>query len=272
MKYLSIFIIFLSVSCSSQKEKKNINKKAELYYNQGTLYLTQKKYPDAISHLTQAMNFSPNDSKIYNNLAMAYYFKNRIETAQKLLEKSIELDPKNDDARLNLASLYLEKGELDKSYESFRILRNKLTYKKQDQVLYNMAMLEFKRNDTRQGIFYLKESLKENEYYCPSSFKLAMHDYNQEKYQQANIKLRKAIKGNCFNYPQAHFYLGVTYIKNNRVLEGITQLEQMIENHPDSEYALKAKKEINIARALLTANQKEGLELSKQYNVRTPKF
>lgn len=261
------------IGCSSNTKKSEIaNKKADLYYGQGTYYLAKKMYTKALSHLLEARKLNPKDSRIYTNLAMAYYFKNRIETAKETLIKAIELDPKNDDARLNLATIYMQQNDFTNAYNLYRQLRNSLTYEKQDQVLYNMAILEFKRNDYRQGVTYLKRSLEENEFYCPSTYKYGMLAYERKNYSEALIRFKKAIKGNCYQNPAAHFYLGLSYIKNDKTLQGITQLEELRHRFPSSQYAEKANKEIQIANTLLSVSEKQEMELSKKYNAQTPKF
>ena len=96
---MALLVLALS-SCSSNqlKEQTPEEKKAEVYYGQGTTELVRKNYAQALEYLTRAKELNSKDSKIRNNLAMAYYFRDQHELAEKELKAAINLDSKNSDA------------------------------------------------------------------------------------------------------------------------------------------------------------------------------
>ena len=93
MKWSLFLILTLLVSCSSGE--KNVNKsvkekQADLNYSHGTSHLIKKNYTLALDHLITANQMRKNDTKILNNLGMAYFFKKDMGNALKYLKESIE--------------------------------------------------------------------------------------------------------------------------------------------------------------------------------------
>lgn len=272
MRYLSVLIILLLSGCASNSERNKLEKKANIFYSQGTYHLTTKHYTKAITNLLKAKKLNPKDSRIYNNLGMAYYFKNRKELARKHFAHALKLDKKNHDAKLNLASLSLEQGNVVKAQKLYTQLSNALTYDKQDQVYYNLAVLEMKKGNINKAKRNLKSSLDENQFYCPSSYLLAKIDYDKKNYTNALLKFKKAIKGTCFNNDTAQYYLGLTYLKKNKIVEGITQLQETKTRFPNTKHLSAIDKEIFLAERMLSRKEKQEIELSNRQNVLTPKF
>ena len=88
------FILLIVAGCGSTTRDISdpINRKAELHYNQGTKKLIEKDYTAALDHLLKAKMHKKNDSKILNNLGMAYYFKKKSVLAElKVLDTQIDL-------------------------------------------------------------------------------------------------------------------------------------------------------------------------------------
>ncbi len=104
-------------SCASQnkKELSSAQKKAKLYFSQGTRNLVAQDYTKALSNLMEAVALDPDNSEIHNNLGMAYFFKNSRQKAVAHIKRSIQLDHKNTDAKLNLATIYMNEGNLSQA-------------------------------------------------------------------------------------------------------------------------------------------------------------
>src|SRR5438552_375370 len=125
--FLSALIL---TSCASNElaEKTVEQKKAELYYGQGTNELIKKHYPEALVNLLKAKEFDPKDSQIRTNLGMAYYFREQPELAEQELLKAIDLDKKNSDARVDLGTIYMEKKRFKEARALYEQVAQDLTY------------------------------------------------------------------------------------------------------------------------------------------------
>src|SRR5690606_22208825 len=112
----AIFLFALLVLCSCSSSKKKLeDKRAALFFGAGTQSLIDQKYTDALNSLLKANQLNPGNPEILNNLAMAYYFKGQTDLAIKTLNETLRIDPKNSDAKTNLASIIYRHGEVEKA-------------------------------------------------------------------------------------------------------------------------------------------------------------
>ena len=76
---------------------------------------------------------------------MAYYFRKDTTSAIAKIKKSLEVDPKNSDARNNLGTIYFNLGKYKLAQQQYEAILTDLVYQGQFRVLYNLALIYFKR-------------------------------------------------------------------------------------------------------------------------------
>lgn len=234
---------FLFSSCGSNdiKEKSTEEKKSDIYYSHGTSYLLQKNYTEALSYLLKANEMTPNDTKIKNNLAMAYYFKGETNTAIKLLKESISIDDTNSDARNNLASIYFSQENYKMSQTEYELVLKDLIYKHQYRTHYNLALIQLKFNRTVEAMNHLQLSLQEKNDYCPSLYQLGMIYKNKKDYDKALEYFKEATKSTCYNLPESHFQVAELYSLLRQPELAQVKYEEVIKNFPTTSYADASK-------------------------------
>ena len=84
-------------------------------------------YVDAEHTLLSAIDLSPNDAKLYYNLGVVQKEINKIPEAQASLEKCVQLKPNYLKAREELADLYAQNKQPDKSLEQLQFIINHLS-------------------------------------------------------------------------------------------------------------------------------------------------
>ncbi len=246
--YLILFIISAIVlqSCSLINSKLNQNKvkekKAKIYYNQGTNNLLQKKYTDALKQLLSAAKYKPKDSKIQNNLGMAYYLKNDNKKAIYHLKKSIDINSENSEALNNLASIYMVMNKNDKAEKLYNKLLKNLVYKFQFRTHYNLGLLNLKRGKEEGAIKHFKQSIKANNNYCPPYYQLGLLLKSREQYDKAYEYFKKATTGECVKEPAPHYEQAMTLIKLNSPQKAFIKLREIMQKFPSTKYAKDAKK------------------------------
>lgn len=285
MKYHGILgsILFSALvlsSCASNPEladKSPEQKKAEIYYSQGTNDLVKKNYSQALINLLKAKEFDPKDSLIRNNLGMAYYFREQPELAEQELKEAINLDAKNTDAKANLATLFMEKNRLKEARALFDQVAQDLTYVNQFRNYYNLALLALKVGDRGEAYEFLFKSLKEKEDYCPAHFKLGELYTEEYKFKQALDSFRESSKGTCVSEPAPHFQQALALMNLGRFEEARMKLNSIIEKFPKTKYVTLANQQLKRLSAEIkeqTANnrnfQTEVIKESK--TIESPNF
>lgn len=280
MKYkalvLTLAALFLT-SCSSNKLKDQSpdEKKAEVYYGQGTTELVNKNYTQALGYLLKAKELNPKDSKIRNNLGMSYYFREQIGLAEEQLLKAIDLDEKNSDARMNLGSLYLAKKNYTNARKQFEKVIEDLTYPNQYRNYYNLAIVSLNEGDRRMAFEYLANSVKEKSDYCPAHYKLGEMYAEEYRFKQALDAFKESGKGTCVSEPGPHYQQALALVNLNRPTEAKMKFQEITEKFPATRFgtmaAIQIKKINNNNEEQSTRTQTEMMRKNDN-SAETPNF
>lgn len=87
---------------------------------QGTLFLSQGRWEEAIKALNAALRFDPNQAEVHANLGMAYYFKGDSALAIPEFQTAIRLDQERVDAAHGLGLALYDRGDFDGAVSAFR--------------------------------------------------------------------------------------------------------------------------------------------------------
>lgn len=278
MKQIIFIISFLvlCISCASNEPKDLTpeEKKGELYYELGTSDLIKKNYLSALTNLLKARDFSPKDSKIRNNLGMAYYFKGQHELAETELGEAIALDKKNSDAKINLGTIYFEKKKNKEARRLYAEVLTQLTFENQFRTYYNIALIDLAEGDRRGAFENLTKSLKEKEDYCAAHFKLGELYSEEYKFKDALASFRQAGKGTCVSEPAPVYQQAVTLANLDRNEEAKKKFQEVIAKFSTTQYkamAVSQMKQLNQK----TENDEESLSINKRQTEvisNSPKF
>ncbi len=239
-------IAMLLVGCGSGQvsDKSATEKKADLYYANGTANLMERNYTEALEKLLEANRLRPNDTKILNNLGMAYYFKNDTKNALRFIKESIEVDPKNSDARVNLASIYFQLGNLKEAQEQYTRVTKDLIYPNQFRTYYNLGLIAIKEKNLAGAKNYFLKSVKEKDDYCPANYQLAILEHSNYNFASALEWFRKAQLGTCVSKPEPHLGEAKTLIELREFDKARAKLSYIIEKFPTTGYAARASSEL----------------------------
>ncbi len=271
---LSVFLIF-AISCASNtKSKEELTKeKAEIYYNQGTQNLVNIDYTKALKNLLEAFRLSDEDSRIQNNLGMAYFFKKRPETALKFLKMAIKTDPKNTDARMNMATLYMERGNFNEARVQYNKVLDDLTYEKQYQTYYNLGVMAAKQEKPTQALNYFKQSINELENYCPAHFEIGKLYFKQREFKKSLMAYKKSGTGVCYNNPRPLYHQALTLIELKQYNNAKIKLEEVIERFSPTEYQRLASKKLQALNKKIKMIEENPMFLrNNKGNILTPDF
>lgn len=232
--------LFAVVSCASKPRE--MDKKAQLHFNAGTQSLMNQEYTDALSNLLKANAIEKNNPEILNNLGMAYFFRGDSALALKCLTEALELDPKNSDAKVNIASIHFKEGNTGAAEALYKEVLRDLTYDKQARTYYNLGIIELeKRQNLSAAEGYFKASLKESEDYCPAHYKLGVVYLSRKESNKAYQSFRDATMGTCLNSANAHYGQALALIELRRYTDARLKLDEIETKFPKTVISVKAR-------------------------------
>lgn len=264
----TLLLTLLAVSCSSSKiaQLTPDEKKAKIYYSHGTAALISKDYTKALDLLIKAKALSPDNPKIYNNLAMAYYFKKHKQNAKKYLKKTLELEPNNADARNNLASMYFKQKKYTMAEKEYKKVLKNLTYPNQYRTYYNLALIDMKQDKSDDALLKLKQSIAENKDYCASHFLLGQIYEKGYEYQKAFKSYKNARLGMCVKYPAPLLRSAIVLMDMQKYSKAEKLLLDLIHSHENTAESAKAKKLLRNLSKIIVFNTKKRNNMIKQNN------
>lgn len=244
MKYFLTLLLFTSCATKQAPKKSPTEKKASLYYNQGTANLISKDYTKALKNLTMANKLIPNNSKTLNNLGMAYYLKKNPTTAINYIKKAIEVDKKNSDAKINLATIYMNLGKNSQAKAIYQGVLKDLMYEDQYKTYYNLGILSLKDKQIHKAKEFFAQSLTSNENYCPAHFQLGLISYRSGRYKKAAEQFKSSGMGTCYNNPEPFLMKAQAELKSGDLFKSRNTFESIVERFPRSKQALIAKEKL----------------------------
>lgn len=239
---ISSTLLSLLFSCSSANRNDSSDaKKAQIFYDKGTNEMVNKDYTSALKDLMMAARLDPSDSKIQNNLGMAYLFKGDENKAKYHITKAIELDQSNTDAKVNLANIYLSKNMLNNAEKLYKEILKDLIYDKQFRTYYNLGLLMLKRNNEQGAEHYFDKSIETLAEYCPAHFQKGLIVFKKGFYAKAYDEFVEASKGTCYNEPAPHYYQALSMIELGRFDNARMKLDFIQQEFSSSKYGTMAQ-------------------------------
>jgi Flp pilus assembly protein TadD len=120
----------------------------------GSTYARNVLWKDKVSLWEDVVGKSPNSSRAYNNLGIAYYEKGRNDEAIRMYEHAIALNPRYLDAYMNLGVSYAVTGRLDAAIEKFSAVVAKDP--KNDDAYLNLGRAYSDLRRSREAIEYFR--------------------------------------------------------------------------------------------------------------------
>ncbi len=237
---------FLFVSCATpQGDKKGV---ADLHLRMGTAHLQQGNYPQALKELLTAHELEPNNDVINNNLALAYFVRDRFAEAETHLKKAIDIDSKYSDARNNLGRVYISMKQYDQAIAELIPVTNDLTYPTPEKSFSNLALAYYKKGDFLKARDTDLQALKAEKSFCPAQSVYGLSLFFLEDYKKSSQSLEKTVTQCDKEKEEAHYYTALSYFKIGLKDKAEARLQEMIHLYPEGEFTEKAKTMLGIIK------------------------
>ncbi len=94
------------------------------------VHMIQKNYDRAAHYLEEAAQSAPNDIGLLTRLGDAYIEARKIEEAEALFKRLLELNPSDEDARVQMGRVYLLQQQFDRAFDEFQPTVDRLLQRK----------------------------------------------------------------------------------------------------------------------------------------------
>ncbi len=228
---------------ASAKELSSLN--VELSNNDikliGTAYFDERKYQEALEYFSKLPIENCWDYFVLSN----HYAGNKV-IAKKLIEDGIKTYAKQaDENRLNeIYNIYVSylSGNRFKNWLQIEktVRENKL--KGIDYVFYKLAEISSRE---KSSVYYREicQNYPKSKYAAESLWNLIWNAYKKKDYlsvERLSMKHLKTYK-KVNSTPKVIFWLGKTYLKENKTIEAHNIFNKLISRYPDDYYGLRAE-------------------------------
>lgn len=239
-------LLIFAVGCTTGSAKKK-----ELAYGHlrlGTDRLQEGNYPAAFSELLKSVELDPTNPITHNNLALAYYGREKYQEALNHLRQALELNPKYSDARNNLGRVYVGLKMYDDAIRELTAVTEDLTYPSPEKGLANLALAYFQKGDYVKSRDRSLDALKADKSFCPAQATYAQSLFFLEDFEKAS-KVFERMTTTCeLSKEMAHYYSGLCLFRLGSKSKAIGRMEQTLSLFPEGEYSERAQNMLKIMK------------------------
>ena len=193
---------------SAREASDSIPKKARQAYDRSVELSSRGETREAVEELKRAIAIYPEYVHAYNDLGVAYIKLDLIDDAIRALDKSISLDPKAFNPRLNLGIANVRRKDFVRAEPP---LRTAVTF------------------DASAPLAHLY---------------LGITLWKTNRENEAEDEFARALSLGGRDIAIAHYYLGQLYADKDRIAEAVAELETYLKQKPDSDDAHQARQKI----------------------------
>jgi len=202
---------------------------ADAYYKQGSVYVTQKKWPEAIAAFTKAIELKPDYVDVYYNRGFAYTMTEEWQKAIDDLTKYIQLKPGNLTAYYDLGRAHNGLKQWDNAITDFTkyIQFNPDNF----NAYYGRGMAYINTNRWDEAIADFTKYIQFNPDHADSYYNRGLAYAKQKKWSDAATDFTKAIELNPDN-ADVYYNLGVAREFQGELNEAIADYRHYLQMRP----------------------------------------
>jgi Tfp pilus assembly protein PilF len=239
MKHLNHAIVYvlllLCVGCVTTRDQQfGNNNPAAYHYQMGLSFLGERNFTSALVELTEAEKLDPDNPDVLYNLGLAYIGKRRPDLAEPRLLKAIMLKPNNPTARNDLGVAYLDLKRWDNAIQQFKLVKDDIFYANSENASINLGLAYLGKGDYPKALEELRSAAASNPSNPVVRLSLGRVLFAMDKPEQAIAEYTKALEL-YREFGAAHYYLGLAYLKQNKVESARSSFKEALRIVPDTD-------------------------------------
>ena len=211
--------------------------------------MLSQRYPEAIKEFQNAISVEPNNYLAHHNLGVVYMSIDRLNLAESSVRRALELNSKFTQAQNTLAKIFIEKKQYDKAVRLAMLTLQDLTYTGVDTSYENLGVAYLKKGKNKTAQFYLRKAILKNDKNCAAFFYYGLALFHDRSYQHG-LSVFKKTEALCQKqgFQEPRYYAGLSLLKLGRKYEARNYFEKIIKEAPESRYASKARRSIELTK------------------------
>lgn len=244
-KAFLVFAAFVVLGCGTSQQKKE---QAQLHLEIGSGFLKNGDSPRAMSALQLSLELDPTNPITHNNIALAYFLRNRLAESETHLKKALDLKADYSDARNNLGRVYIALNRYQDAERELATVITDMKYPFPEKAKYNLGLAFYSQNEFEKARIQFVESIKLKKDYCPSHEYNGLSLFQLKKYEKAidSFDVLFQICGNKFE--EGTFYAAMSAYHLGKKEQAIAKFEEVLRLFPTGKNAEKTRSFLKILR------------------------
>jgi len=237
--------VLLSAGCATMtpEERETQLRKADAHRNIGIDHVYNGRVAQGIRDLRFAVELREDDAYTHLWLGEAYRQKDRIEEALKHTQRSVELDPTNHEALMNLSVLYLHLENYEKAAKVSQQLVDDPTFVSPERAATNCgwALLKLRRFDEAKQSF--SDALDFNNEFWPAILNLGILAQAEGQHKDSLRFYLEVLdrKTGPRGAAEANYRIAESYVRLGDKDRAIDHLAKAIELEPEGRWGNQSR-------------------------------
>lgn len=216
--------------------------RSRLLLRMGVSQMEAGDFPNALRTMLEAEKLNPDDAVIQNNLGLAFFYRDRLDMAEKHLRLAVTKSPEYTEAANNLGRILSERGKNTEAIALLRKAQTDLTYAKPAKISVNLGIALFRHRQFEEAREQFRKTLEYGRDNCLAQSYLGRTYFETKDYKNAAETLDRAVsfcKASQFDEP--HYYSALAFYQLGQKEQAESRLEEVSKIYSQGKYTEQAK-------------------------------
>jgi Tfp pilus assembly protein PilF len=250
----AVLFAALGLGCATtqapQEVDAQIERQAQAKYNLGIDHLDNGRTAMALRELLAAEQLNPADAWTQFALAEAYRRSNRPQDAIAHLERTMQLEPDLQSARLNLSGVYIQMGDYENAARHAQILVDDPTFPTPWRAHTNLGWAQLRTGQPAAARRNLELAIQYSPRYWPALLNLGILEASEGRRLEAIGYFQRVveIKPGPLATAESHYRIAETLIALGQQDKAVSHLMAAAEIEPNGQWGPKSEEYLKLLR------------------------
>jgi type IV pilus assembly protein PilF len=249
----ALLAVGLGLGCTTTQGpevREQVERQSKAKYNLGIDHLDNGRTALALRELLGAEQLTPNDPWVHFALAEAYRRSDRPQDAVLQLERTMQLDPALQSARLNLSGVYIQMGDYAKAAEHSQILVDDPTFPTPWRALTNLGWAQHRMGRNAEARRNLELAIQYSPRYWPALLNLGILEGAEGRSLEAITHFQRVVdlRPGPLAEAEAHYRTAEVLIALGQQEKAVRHLVAVAGLRPNGQWGEKSEAYLKLLR------------------------